>query len=208
MTTVYLCPKYQKTYVYPTISDIEINIQGVFQLLNTIDPFKATGPDSLSPKLLKELSRELSPCLTLLFKASIHQSTLPLDWKTALVMPLFKKGSKSDPSNYRPISLTSVCCKVLEHIIYSNIMSHLENLNILSDSQFGFCTKRSAEQLLLHTIHDFALNLNNKTQTDSILLDFCKVFDKVSHRLLLHKLDHYGIRGPIFHLFWLVVAKQ
>jgi len=187
--------------LYPTISDIEINIQGVFHLLNTIDPFKATGPESLPPKLLKELSHELAPCLTLLFKASIHQSTLPLDWKTALVMPVFKKGSKSDPSNYRPISLTSVCCKVLEHIIYSNIMSHLENLNILSDSQFGFRTKRSAEQLLLHTIHDFALNLNNKTQTDSILLDFCKVFDKVSHRLLLHKLDHYGIRGPIFHLF-------
>ena len=65
--------------LYPTISDIEISTQGVFQLLNTIDPFKATGPDSLPPKLLKELSHELAPYLTLLFKASIHQSTLPLD---------------------------------------------------------------------------------------------------------------------------------
>ena len=108
--------------LHPTISDIEINIQGVFQLLNTIDPFKATGPDSLPPKLLKELSHELAPCLTLLFKASIHQSTLPLDWKTALVMPLFKKGSRSDPSNYRLISLTSVCCKVLQSTGTYNIL--------------------------------------------------------------------------------------
>ena len=142
-------------------------------MLNTIDPFKAIGPDSLPPKLLKELSHELAPCLTLLFKVSIHQSTLPLDCKTAIVMPLFKKGSRSDPCNYHPISLTSVCCQVLEHIIYSNIMSHLENLNVLSDSQFGFRTKRSAEQQLLCTIHEFALNLNNKAQTDAILLDFC-----------------------------------
>jgi len=184
--------------LYPTIPDIEINIEGVVQLLNTIDPFKATGPDSLPSKLLKELSPELAPCLSLVFKASIHQGTLPLDWKTALVCPIFKKGDRSDPSNYRPISLTSVCCKVLEHIVYSNIMSHLESLSILSDRQFGFRTKRSAEQQLLQTIHDFALNLNNKVQTDAILLDFCKAFDKVSHRLLLHKLDHYGIRGPIF----------
>ena len=87
---------------------------------------------------------------------------------------------------------------MLEHIIYSNIISHLESYNVLSNSQFGFHVKRSAEQQLLRTIHDFALNLNNKTQTDVILLDFCKAFDKVSHCLLLHKLDHYDIRGPTF----------
>ena len=184
--------------LYPTMSNIEINTEGIAQLLNDIDPFKATGPDGLPPKLLKELSNNLAPCLTLLFRASLHQSALPVDWKTALVTPLFKKGNRSDPSNYRPISLISVCCKVLEHIIYSNIMSHLESYNVLSNSQFGFRAKRSAEQQLLRTIHDFALNLNNKTQTDVILLDFCKAFDKVSHCLLLHKLDHYGIRGPTF----------
>jgi len=74
-------------------------------------------------------------------------------------------------------------------------MSHLESLNIISDNQFGFRSKCSAKQQLLDTIHDFAFNLNNELQTDIILLDFCKAFDKVSHHLLLHKLDHYGIRG-------------
>ena len=77
-------------------------------------------------------------------------------------------------------------------------ISHLESYNVLSNSLFGFRAKHSAEQQLFHTIHDFALNLNNKTQTDVILLDFCKAFDKVSHCLLLHKLHHYSIRGPTF----------
>ena len=167
-------------------------------MLNDIDLFKATGPDSFPPKLLKELSNNLTPCLTLLFRASLHQSALPEDWKTTLVTPLFKRGNRSDPSDYFPISLTSVCCKVLEHIIYSNIASHLESYNVLSSSQFGFRAMHSAEQQLLCTTHDFALNLNNKTQTDVILLDFCKAFDKVLHCLLLHKLDHYGISGPTF----------
>ena len=192
-----ILPKMADT-LYSTMSIIKINTEEIVQLLNDIDSFKATGPDGLPPKLLKELSNNLAPCLTLLLRASLHQSALPEDWKTALVTPLFKKGNRSDPSNYHPISLTSVCCKVLEHIIYSDIISHLESYNVPSNSQFGFCTKRSAEQQLLRTIHDFALNLNNKTQTDVILLDFCKAFDQVSHCILLHKLDHYGIRGSTF----------
>jgi len=111
---------------YPTMPNVEIHTTGIIQLLNGIDLFKATGPDGVPPRLLKELSNELAPSLALLFKASLQQSTLPKDWKTALVTPLFKKGNSSDPSNYHPISLTSVCYKVFEHIIYSNIMSHLE----------------------------------------------------------------------------------
>ena len=74
-------------------------------------------------------------------------------------------------------------------------MFHLESFHIISDEQFGFRAKRSAELQLLRTIHDLSFNLDKKLQTDVILLDFCKAFDKVSHRLLLHKLDHYGIRG-------------
>ena len=180
---------------YPSMPDVEVDTAGIAKLLGNIDPFKATGSDGLPPKLLRELSIELAPCLTLLFKASLRQGSLPEDWKTALVTPIFKKGSRNDPSNYRPISLTSVCCKVFEHIIYSSVMFHLESFHIISDEQFGFRAKRSAELQLLRTIHDLSFNLDKKLQTDVILLDFCKAFDKVSHRLLLHKLDHYGIRG-------------
>ena len=149
---------------YPAMPSIEINNEGIAQLFSNIDPFKAMGPDGLPSRLLKELSNELAPCLSTLFRASLHQSTIPGDWRTALVTPLHKKGSCSDPSNYHPISLTSICCKVFEHVIYSNVMLHLEKLNILSVNQFGFRARCSAKQQLLRTIHDLTLNLNNKMQ--------------------------------------------
>jgi len=77
--------------LYPTMPNVEIHTTGIIQLLNVIDLFKAMGPDGLPPRLLKELSNVLAPCLALLFNASLQQSTLPKDWKTALVTPLFKK---------------------------------------------------------------------------------------------------------------------
>ena len=92
------------------------------------------------------------------------------------------------------IVLTSICCKLLEHIIYSIIMSHLNQHDILSSVQFGFHGKHSAELQLFHTIHDFALNLNHNGTTDAILLDFCKAFDKVSHHYLQL---NYGIKNSV-----------
>ena len=117
------------------------------------------------------------------------------------MVPIFKKGSKSCPSNYRPASLTSICCKILEHIVYSSIWHHLEDHNIICDEQHGFRSGRSCETQLLMTIHDLAQNLNNRKQTDVILLDFTKAFDKVSHKRLCSKLAHYGIRGAL--LTWI-----
>ena len=84
---------------------------------------KATGPDNISAHLLKELNLELAPVLALIFQASLHQCRLPLDWKIANVVPIYKKGDHGSPSNYLPVSLTSICCKILEHIIYSHIFS-------------------------------------------------------------------------------------
>ena len=165
---------------YPDLSTIEIDITEVARLLKQIDPFKAAGPDGIPSRLLKEVASELSPSITLLFNASLQQGNIPDDWKKALVTPLFKKGNRNNPVNYRPISLTSVCCKLLERIIYSNIMSHLNEHNILSDAQFGFRHRHSAELQLLRTVHDLAFNLNNRKQTDAILLDFSKAFDKKS----------------------------
>ena len=125
---------------------------------------------------------QIPPALTLLYRASINQGAVPSDWKMANIVPIFKKGSKSSPSNYRPISLTSICCKILEHIIYSGISHHLEEHNVIRNEQHGFRSGRSCETQLLITIHDFANNLNNQKQTDAILLDFTKAFDKVSHK--------------------------
>jgi len=132
--------------------------------LTQVDPFKATGPDGIPPKLLKETSFELSPSLTLLFNSSLKQGRIPQHWKTASVTPIFKKGNRSNPTNYRPVSLTSVCCKTLERIIHANIMEHLNRLNILSKCQYGFHANYPTDLQVLHTMHDLMSNLNKKNQ--------------------------------------------
>jgi hypothetical protein len=94
---------------------------------------KATGPDSIPGKFLRDLGQEITPALTLIFNASLHQGRVPSQWGKAAVVPLFKKGDKGKASNYRPVSLTSITCKIMEHTMHSNIIRHLEISNILSD---------------------------------------------------------------------------
>ena len=190
---------------HPNISmpDILINENGVRKLLKDINPFKAAGPDGVQSRFLKEAADEIVPGLTLLFKASIHQSEVPNDWRHANISPLYKPGKsdRSNAENYRPVSLTSVSCKLLEHIIHSNIMRHLDDTGVLSDVQHGFRKKRSCETQLVLTVNDFARSLNEGQQLDTILLDFSKAFDKVNHRKLCLKLNHYGVRGQT--LMWI-----
>ena len=110
---------------------------------------------------------------------------------------MFKKGARNSPSNYRPISITSIACKTLEHIIHSNLMNHLERHNILSDHQHGFRKRRSCETQLIQAVVDLAKCLSEGGQIDAVLLDFSKAFDKVSHHHLATKLHHYGMRGKM-----------
>ena len=137
--------------------------------------------------LLKEAADKIAPTITLLFQASLNQGNTPSTWRKALVVPIFKKGSKSDANNYRPISLTSVLCKLCEHILHSTILTHLANRKILSDAQHGFRRRTSCDTQLLLALNDFARGLEDKSQTDIIFLDFAKAFDKVSHQGLLIK---------------------
>ena len=136
----------------------------------------------------------------LLFNASLYQGKIPDDWRQALIAPIHKAGNKNKTvaENYRPVSLTSVTCKVLENIIHSHIISHLDRHNVLHDNQHGFRRKRSCKTQLLKTVHGLAKTLNDKGQTNSILLDFSKAFDKVCHRKLLLKLKHYGVDSNVY----------
>ena len=93
----------------------------VYKKLQSLSSDKSPGPDKLHPRILKELATELTTPLTIIYNKCIDKGTLPSQWKEAIVTPIFKKGCKSDPSNYRPVSLTSVVCKVMEIIISESI---------------------------------------------------------------------------------------
>ena len=179
---------------YPDMDNITVTEEGVGKLLQRSNPRKATGPDMLPPRILKECCEELSPILTIIFNKSLQTGTVSDDWKAANNSAVFKKGQRYDPANYRPVSLTCLCCKILEHIIVSNVMKHVDYYKILSDCQHGF-RARSCETQPVTLCHDLSSSLDKGIQTDIVVLDFSKAFDRVPHQRLLRKLLHYGIRG-------------
>ena len=144
---------------------------------------------------LKETAKQIAPIIGQIFQQSYNTGKLPNDWLQALVTPIHKKSNKSDPVNYRPISLTCILCKVMEHIILSNMWKHLHKHNIILHFRHGFQSGLSCESQLIETVHDWMTAMDSKTQIDAILLDFAKAFDKVPHLRLLSKLTSYGITG-------------
>jgi hypothetical protein len=125
------------------MQEVEVTEKVVKNKIRNLKTASAAGPDGIGPRLLQELENELAPALTLIFRRSIEYGEIPEDWKTANVTPIYKKGAKADPGNYRPVSLTSVSCKILESIVKDTMMDHLLRKNLLSPSQHGFVPGRS-----------------------------------------------------------------
>ena len=179
----------------PFMNDIAVSKDGVIKLLKGLNPSKALGPDELHPRVLKELATELGPVFAHLFQQSIDTGEIPKEWSLANICPLFKKSDRSLACNYRPVSLTCVPCKLLEHIVCSNIMAHLDEYKLLSDRQHAFRKGHSCETQLTTVINDWAKILDNRGQVDTFILDFEKAFDTPPHELLKSKLFRYGIGG-------------
>ena len=110
----------------PPMSDIDFTTEGVAKLLHGLNPNKATGPDDIPARILQLAANELAPVLQIIFQKSLDTGKLPLSWSQANIAPIFKKGDRSLAANYRPISLTSICCKILEHIIFTGTSLKLE----------------------------------------------------------------------------------
>ena len=177
------------------MNDIAVSKDGVIKLLKGLNPSKALGPEELHPRVLKELATELCPVFAHLFQQSIDTGEIPKEWSLANIWPLFKKSDRSLACNYRPVSLTCVPCKLLEHIVCSNIMAHLDEYKLLSDRQYAFRKGHSCETQLTTVINDWAKILNNRGQVDTFISDFEKAFDTPPHELLKSKLFSYGIGG-------------
>ena len=160
-----------------------------------MNPSKALGPDELHPRVLKELASELGSVFAHLFQQSIDSGEIPKELSLANDCARFKKADRSLACNYRPVSLTCVPCKLLEHIVCSNIVSHLDDQKLLSDRQHAFRKSRSCETQLATVIDDCANILDNQGQVDTFILDFEKAFDTPPLELFKSKLFSYGIGG-------------
>ena len=148
--------------------------------------------------LLKEVRDLLVTPISILLWKSLDEGVVPDDWKIANVCPVFKKGVKSQISNYRPVSLTSQVSKVIESVLRDAIVSHLETNELIQDSQHGFRKGRSCLTNLLVFLDKVTGYIDEGYMVDIIYLDFAKVFDKVLHQRLLDKLKGHGIDGKVF----------
>ena len=166
------------------------------EILN-LNPNKSCGPDDIHPKLLIELVDVLSRPIALLLNKTIEEGDIPVEWKSAYISPIYKKGARNRAENYRPISLTSIVCKIMESFVKDAIMTHLRSENLLSTKQYGFISGRSTVTQLLRYLDKCVGAIVDGGVVDSIYLDFQKAFDTVPHRRLIGKLQSYGVSGKI-----------
>ena len=167
----------------------------VARKLSTLRQNTAPGIDGLRPKVLKAIAYSLSNPLSALFQHSFDTGTFPSDWKKGVITPIYKGGRRSNPANYRPITLLPIISKVMESIVADEMTQYLEAKNILSSAQHGFRRRRSCLTNLLLVRDCWTKEVDEGHQVDVIYLDFSKAFDRVQHSVLLHKLSALGIDG-------------
>ena len=206
MHGIMLCPGITLTLATPLMGDKSsdnclttrvILIEDVWHQLTTLDPGKSEGPDGCHPHVLHEVKEGVVTPLYLIFKKSLEDGVLPHPWKDALVTALHKKGDKRLPSNYRPVSLTSIICKMLERIIKDHLLQYFIRNKFITSIQHGFRPDPSCETQLIHVLDDWTSALELGHQVDVIYLDLQKAFDKICNARLLSKLKSYGIGGKL-----------
>lgn len=183
------------------LNQVTITEQDVLDQLKILDINKAYGPDSISPKILKEAAHVLAPSLCKIFNASLIFGKIPSIWKEANVLPLYKKGSPADISNYRPVSLLCTPSKILEKIIYKHLYNHFRDNFLLSIWQSGFLPGNSTVSQLIELYHNFCEAVSNGKEVRVIFLDISKAFDRVWHKGLLYKLRKFGITDSLLTWF-------
>uniref|UniRef100_K7EYL3 Reverse transcriptase domain-containing protein n=1 Tax=Pelodiscus sinensis TaxID=13735 RepID=K7EYL3_PELSI len=151
------------------------------------------GPDLMHPRVLRELANVTEEPLAIIFEKSWRLGEIPDNWKKANVVPIFKKGKKDDPGNYRPVSLTSVPGKIMEGILKESILRHLEERKVIRNSQHGFTKGKSCLTNLISFYDEVTGSVDVGKSVDVIYLDCSKAFDMVSHNILASKLSECGL---------------
>ena len=186
-------PQIPTTNLSNEMEVLVIREENVKEILSGLNSGKSCGPDGIHPRLLQELSDILCTPLTKLFNKSLSLGKLPSEWKEGRISAIFKKGSRKIAGNYRPISLTSIVCKTMEHCVRNHIVNHMMINNLFSNQQYGFIRGRSTVLQMLNVMDVWTKAMDKGDSIDTVYLDFTKAFDKVPHNRLMSKLNSIGI---------------
>ena len=192
------------------IDSITFTNNKVSKKIDRLKNGSAPGNDKISVFLLKSLKSEIANPLSLIYEKSLNTAEVPPGWKESNVTAIHKKGPKSNPANYRPVSLTSICCKLMESIINDEIVEHLCDNKLIKSSQHGFLKNKSCATNLLEFLEKILESIDDGKNLDLLYLDFAKAFDKVPKKRLISKLKAHGITGNLLKWIesWLDGRKQ
>ena len=178
----------------------------VIDIIRGLDLRKSPGPDGIPPVFIKNCMLNIATPLCIIFNLSLKTAHFPERWKMSHIVPLHKSGERTDAANYRPISKLSVFAKILEKIVYAEILTTVKNLII--EEQHGFCPHKSLETNLLCYSQNICQTIDNQDQMDCVYTDFSKAFDKISHNILAERLAGVGVNAGLLQWVWSYICHR